>query len=147
MRGHLKKHIDDWAVDEWGGRASPSPPSAASATSSPLSTPRESAAAPTPKVFLTIPQNEEMKELERKVAELEAEKKRAVEAARKKVERRDKKKLELEAALAKERQEHSHTRTELSKWTHVLTFIRQQVDTRPPKKRRPDMPTAATATE
>ena len=44
MRGHLKQHIDDWVADDWGGRASPSPPTAASATSSPLSTPKESAA-------------------------------------------------------------------------------------------------------
>ena len=78
MRGHLKQHIDDWAADDWGGRASPSPPTTASATSSPHSSAASTAAtaAPTPKVFLTIPQNEEMKELERKVAELEAEKKK-----------------------------------------------------------------------
>ena len=63
MRGHLKQHLDDWVADDWGGRASPSPTSAASATSSPLSTPRESAAAPTPKVFLTIPQNEEIPQI------------------------------------------------------------------------------------
>eukprot|EP01046_Picozoa_sp_COSAG06_P003755 COSAG06_NODE_150_length_22019_cov_17.221031_2_plen_359_part_00 len=132
MRGHLKQHLDDWVADDWGGRASPSPTSAGSATSSPLSTPRESAAAPTPKVFLTIPQNEEMKEkvkeLERKVAELEAEKKLAVEAARKKVERRDKKKLELEAALAKERQEHSHTRTEAAHYNNEVEMAKEALE-------------------
>ena len=134
MRGHLMQHIDDWAVDDWGGRASPSPSTTASTTSSPLSSAASTAAVAvaTPKVFLTIPQNEEMKEkvkeLERKVAELEAEKKLAVDAARKKVERRDKKKLKLEAALAKERQEHSHTRTEAAHFNNEVEMAKEALE-------------------